>query len=862
MKSISPSSFLAVALRWGKRIVIPGLFITVLFALSHFLHDYHYSEIVDEIASTPWISLLFSLGLCVANYIVLTFYDALAIRYIKKDLSYRRTALASFISYTFSQNIGFALLSGGAVRYHLYSSWGFSTGEIGKIIAFTSLHFWSGLFLLFGLTCFIEPQAITHLVHGHTWVAYSLGVLSILPLIAYLLMTALWRRTPIALGGKHPLLPSFTLAACAIVVASLDWLLASGVLYALLPRELPLSHFLSVFFVSQALGVISHVPGGLGIFETSVVFLFRDYIPAHTLIGALILYRAIYYVIPFIFGASLLLAYQFRGKGLIAKFFADRAKPLEAILHTVVPTFLSISAFVAGTVLLFSGATPTVAGRLSWMNNILPLPLIEASHFLNSIVAIVLMFLAWSIRKKIADAYFLTLIFLGAGAALSIIKGLDYEEAACLILTFCAFLPCKKYFYRKAALFSGFNVASLGAIIVVVIASVWLGFFSYKHVQYSHELWWQFEFEGDAPRFLRASVAAGLFALIAGLRAIFTPQSQYDLSFPDNSDIQIADHIIKAHARCTSATLVFLRDKFIHFNSTRTAFIMYRTSGRYWIAMGDPVGPIDELKDLIWEFRDHCDHADGHCVFYQISSEMLPHYLDAGLTPFKIGEEAIVALNTFSLEGTRNKAFRNTMNRLEKDGWQFSIRPAEEAGALLPDMRSVSDEWLTNKNTQEKGFSLGFFDEEYLKKFPVAVVEREGSIMAFANVLTTSNYRELSIDLMRYRYDTPNGIMDYLFLNLMQWGRQQGYKQFNLGMAPLSGLEPHRLSPIWNKIGSYIFTHGEDFYNFEGLRKYKEKFSPEWIPKYIVSPGKITLPIALSQVSSLISGGTSGIFTK
>ena len=137
-----------------------------------------------------------------------------------------------------------------------------------------------------------------------------------------------------------------------------------------------------------------------------------------------------------------------------------------------------------------------------------------------------------------------------------------------------------------------------------------------------------------------------------------------------------------------------------------------------------------------------------------------------------------------------------------------------------------------------------------------------GRIIAFANVLFGAEKEELSLDLMRFIPDTPNSVMEYLFINLMLWGKKEGFQWFNLGMAPFSGMENHAFSPLWNRLASLIYSHGEHFYNFQGLRQYKEKFDPEWVPKYLASPGGLALPLILKNLSTLISGGFRGVILK
>jgi phosphatidylglycerol lysyltransferase len=221
-----------------------------------------------------------------------------------------------------------------------------------------------------------------------------------------------------------------------------------------------------------------------------------------------------------------------------------------------------------------------------------------------------------------------------------------------------------------------------------------------------------------------------------------------------------------------------------------------------------------------------------------------------------------VSLESFSLEGSHRKGLRNTYHKLEKEGCIFEVVSPNEIPSFLPDMKRVSDGWLEEKKVAEKGFSLGFFKEDYLKRFPAGLVRKQGRIIAFANIWSGAEKEEISIDLMRYLPEAPHGVMDYLFIQLMLWGKQEHYRWFNFGMAPLSGLEDRALAPLWNRVGAFIFRHGEHFYNFQGLRQYKEKFRPEWEPKYLVSPGGLALPRVLTNLASLISGGGKGVLSK
>jgi len=289
---------------------------------------------------------------------------------------------------------------------------------------------------------------------------------------------------------------------------------------------------------------------------------------------------------------------------------------------------------------------------------------------------------------------------------------------------------------------------------------------------------------------------------------------------------------------------------------------MYAVQGRTWVALGDPVGPPDRAPALVRAFLERADDFDGFPVFYQATPAQLHVYADFGLAFVKLGEDAEVDLERFSLEGREAKGFRNTLARMERSGARFRLASRDEVPALLPELRSVSDEWLDRRGAAEKGFSLGSFDEAYLRHFPCALLERDGRIEAFANVWPGPDGRDLSSDLMRHRDAAPNGAMEALFIQLMLWGRGQGYRRFNLGMAPLSGLESSPVAPLWNRLATFVYRRGEPLYNFQGLRAFKDKFHPTWQPRYLAWPGGLALPRILADIAALIAGGYGKVFRR
>lgn len=310
------------------------------------------------------------------------------------------------------------------------------------------------------------------------------------------------------------------------------------------------------------------------------------------------------------------------------------------------------------------------------------------------------------------------------------------------------------------------------------------------------------------------------------------------------------------------AQLVYLRDKSILWNDDRSAFVMYAVRGRSCVALGDPVGSADAAGELIRRFTSMCRQSELTPVFYEASSAYLAVFAECQLRTFKVGEEARVALETFSLTGGVKKPLRTALHRMQRKGLTFRIVQPSEMAPLMKELQQVSDEWIAERNCGVKGFSVGFFDREYVGRSPVAVMERGGRIEGFASLLLGAGERELSVDLMRHRVTAPPGVMDALFAHVMQWAASRGYAEFNLGMAPLAGLPAARAWRVWTRAGQFVYRHGEAFYNFKGLRAYKSKFEPVWRPRYLVYPGGLALPRVAADVAALIAGGYVRMFLR
>ena len=824
------------------------LFGVVLYVLHRLVEEVKLDDVKAGIAATPWSALWISLAATAASYVALTGYDWFGIRHIKRsEVGYPVAALASFTGYALSYTIGFQLLVAGAVRYRIYAGAGLGAAEVAAITAISALTLWLGIFFTLAIGLVTEAPDVSRLDGLSPGVNMALGVL-ILAAIAYYVFWISRKERAVTVEGYRLALPGVKSTGAQIMIGLVDLLGASFALWILLPHDAQIAFptFAALFVVAMTVGMLTHAPGQAGVIEAAVLIALPN-LPADSVIASLLMWRVVYYLIPFTLALALLGGSELaRRKGYLSR----AGTLLAAVMRPVAPIVLGSAVFLGGIVLLFSGALPAETDRLRLLRHVVPLPFVETSHLLASVVGVVLLVVARGLFRRLESAYRVAQFLLAAGLIFSLAKGVDFEEATVLGAVLALLTVNRRAFYRRSSMWDqDLSPAWLAAVAIVLGGSIWLGFFAYRNVDYSSELWWDFAYRSDAPRFLRASLAAGVAALAIGLYALLHRHGR-----PASSDPEPASRLaaIVATSPRADSNLAFLGDKRFLFSEAGDAFIMYQVQGRSWVAMGDPVGPPSRASELLWAFRERADQHGGWPVFYQASVARLPMYLDLGLSLLKLGEEARVDLNMFTLEGKAGYEWRYVDRKATKDGLDISVVPADHAVALYPELKRVSDEWMNSRKSGEKGFSLGFWNEDYLRHFDMAVVRHQGRVVGFANVWSGADREEATVDLMRYAPDAPKGVMDALFVRLMLRAKSEGYRWFNLGMAPLSGLTEHPLGPTWNRVGAFVFRYGDNFYNFEGLRTYKSKFNPTWEPRYLACPGGWVLPQILLDITTLI----------
>jgi phosphatidylglycerol lysyltransferase len=837
------------------------LFAIALLACWHLLSELDLNALRDAVTEVPASSLSGALLATATGFVILLGYEWSASRYANAKLPGSTLVMGGFCAFAVGNAVGLSMLSGGSVRYRLYARHGLGAGEVARMTVFASL----------SLGCALPPLAavalLSDLPAASTALRLPIGVLAALATATLVLCAALAiglyrRRLPeqpladnlLVQVRRHTLrLPAPRLAALQLLITALDVLAAATVLYLLLPEAPPFGAFVLVYLLALAAGVLSHVPGGVGVFEAILLAAFANQLGAAPLAAALLLYRLIYVVLPLLVACAVLLASEAR-----RLLFAQQA--LKAASGLAAPV-LAILVFLSGVVLLFSGATPEIDTRLEHMGFLIPHRLIDASHFGASLVGVLCLLLAQGLRRRLSAAWLLTTVLLLLGAVLSLLKGFDWEEASILTVTAALLALFRRSFYRPSRLLElPFSPVYLVASACVIGASIWLLLFAFEDVPYDRELWWQFTLDADAPRALRAALGSAVLLVFVTLTWLLRTARPM-IHLPPEQELDRANRILQASDQ-PDGGLALTGDKALLFHPSDNAFLMYARRGRSLVALYDPIGPPQERAEMIWQFRDLCDVHHARPVFYQVRAENLPFYMDIGLTAIKLGEEARVDLCAFDLDakGKEMKDLRYTWNRGGRDGLSLEIH--EPGKAPLDELKVISDAWLGNKNVREKGFSLGRFSPEYLRYFRIALIRFQGRPVAFANLLETHSKELASLDLMRAHPEAPKLTMEFMMLGLILHYKTEGYQRFSLGMVPLSGLQPRRGAPLTQRLGSMVFRRGEHLYNFQGLRRFKDKFQPDWEPRYMAVPAGLDPLVALADTAALIAGGLTGLVKR
>jgi phosphatidylglycerol lysyltransferase len=830
-------------LRWLSPAVALGLFAAAVWVLQRELGGVRLGEVRATVGALPRSALAWALVLCAANYLMMTGFDLLAFRYVRSAVPAWKVAVASVTGYAVSNTVGFALISGTSVRYRFYTRWGLSAGDISRVVLFNTWTYWLGILVLGGWSLALHPLPGLGELPGGRWLP-ALGW-ALLGTSALYAIGAAVRRTPVRVGGfaLHP--PGVPLIAGQFAVSIADWALGSSIFFALLPRgDLGFPEFLAAYLAAQVLGQISHVPGGAGVFEGTMVVLLRGTLTAEEIVSSLVLYRIVYYVLPLAGALLVLVGDEIRQRRHLFNRFG-------AMADEVAPKVLGAFVFAAGAVLLLSGALPAEAPRVEILRGWLPQVALEAGHLGGALAGAGLLIVSHAVARRLESGFRVAVLLLLAGIASALLRGGDYREAVLLSLLLAPLLPSRAVFHRRARFWTTRMSPWWQAMLATVLAaSIWLGTFTHRSADLSLDLLWSTGEANDAGRFLRAAVGSTLvIAVFAVLRVLRRPAPPAPR--PTEAELAALAEPIAAQ-EATLPYLAYVGDKALAWDEGRRGFLPFAVSGGSWVALGDPVGPADAMPALVRDFLERADDYNSVPVFYQATEERLPTYAEHGLTAVRLGDEALVPLATFATDG--DPAFEAVLRRLDAAGARFRVVEPADVPPLLDRLRAVSDAWLAEKRGGERAFSVGYFEPAYVARFPVALLEAEGRVLAFATVWPGPGRVELSADLVRHRPDAPEDTAEALLLHLMAWGRERGYARYSLGVAPATEPELAQVAPVWTRLGHLALRRAGDAYDVQEMRTYKQRFSPDWEPRYLAYPAGVRFLRVLDDVAALVTG--------
>jgi phosphatidylglycerol lysyltransferase len=824
-----------------------GVGIALLLVFQHLSASVDYRSVIRQLrrlSAGEWGAALSATAL---SYLALVARDAVGLRYAGARVPRTSLWVGAIAGSALGNATGFGALTGGAVRARVYGASGVSPAQVGHMTVFMSGTLAGALVLMTAAGMLGGAAQLAPMLHvGSASLAWGGAAL----LAPFVVLVALCGREPRPVRTRWRWL-SFDVPArrdliAQIVYAVVDVVAAGLALWALLPHaEVGFASFVTIYAAALLLGMIGHTPGGIGVFESAMVFALGQSVPANMMLAALIAYRAIYFGAPLVLSAGLLALFE--GRSLRAR---------AARVPHLAPLFLSLVTFSVGGMLVISGATPAFRHRIAVLHDLVPLWVLEGSQVLCSVLGVALLFVARGLLRRLDAAWWLTLAITLVSLALSLTKGLAFVEASILGALLGLLVASRGHFNRHSSLFAErFTASWFASVALVLMLAVWVLLFAFRDIPYTRELWSHFSFDERASRALRATLAAGLCAAMFALWQLLRPAPGRFVT-PSEQDLADAERIVRAQ-ECSDAGLALMGDKSFLFSESRAAFLMYAKYGRTWAALHDPVGPRGEWAGLIAKFIALAHAHGGRAAFYQVRANALPLYLDAGLTLMKLGEEAHLALDAFDLNGPHRSHLRYALRRAERDGLSVETIAPADVPAALPMLRGISDDWLDSRDAREKSFSVAAFHDGYLSTQSVMLVRHGDAPIAFVTFMTTDLNTEATVGVMRHVPGASPYAMEYLFTQLALHLKQHGLLRLSLGIAPFSGMGAAPMSSPWHRLGQIVWRFGGRFYNFRGLRAFKSKFEPHWEPRYLAASGSVGVFVTLADLSMLAGGRRS-----
>ncbi|MCW4387985.1 bifunctional lysylphosphatidylglycerol flippase/synthetase MprF [Limosilactobacillus oris] len=825
-----------------KLLFVTSVLIFVIHALGNFFKTVKWQQVGTGLANLSWanIVLLFVAG-CVAVVPMLG-YDFAILHFLPGKFNKSYVIRCGWITNTLTNIAGFGGILGATLRAYFYRK---NASKKGILLAISKI----AVFLLSGLSilCWIALIIMFGFHDGGHFNQYSIWLIGgglYFPVVFYFTVI-----------NNNKLFKEVTPKLEAFIVGSstLEWLFVA--LFFLLVgwclgvRE-NLINVLPLYAVAQVLGVLSMIPGALGSFDVMMIFeLSLLGVPRTTIVIWLLLFRIFYYIVPLLL-AGLMFVHN------LARQVNDFFDGLPLMLLRKAAYYL-ITAFMylSGILMLLTASIPDLTAENKIVQKLYPYTFFFIHQLTTVLFAIAMLACARGLQSKVRRAYLPTLLLLLIGIANTIWNLGTLRLTIYLAIVFLLVLMSRHVLYRKKLQYSIGKFAIDGLIFAgSFILYVLVGVINAPQYMSKHHIPSFLFFPGEKVWL------SGLLGLGLGLLLMFIIIRYFIAGFDPFNHVRSfnADRVravIDQFGGSETSHLAFLRDKSIYFyqqDGKDQLFIMYRRKYDRLVVMGDPVGNQAVLRDAIREFVRTADEYDYEIVFYEVSSDLTLLLHEFGFDFIKIGESGLVTLADFTLAGKKQRSQRALMHKFDREGYQFSVVQPPFDDQLMQELKRVSDSWLGEQ--VEKGFSLGFFEPYYINQAPVGLVrDKDGKLVAFATFMPTGGKEVLTIDLMRHSKDAPSGIMDKIFISMYQYGQENGYTYFDLGMAPLSNVGEYQFSFIEEKVAHFIYEYGYHLYGFQGLRRYKDKYASIWSPRYIAYRKKNSLVANMLIVVSVVN---------
>lgn len=837
-----------VVLKVGKVGFPLALFVVAIYEISHFVRTLDVQLLQQEIGKLQFTEFLLILIIAFLAISPMLLYDVILAHILKLDVPQKKLIRNSFITNSFSNLIGFGGLVGMMLRTSFYTQYKEATRSLLGTIASVTFYFLTGLsFLSLVVLGFYHDSRLLAEAKWLFLAVAGLGLYMPLFFMIHLLQKLKGKQTPI----------SFRSGAALLGTSVLEWLCAFLVIYStafFLKIPLHFNDLFPVFIIASCAGAASMIPGGLGSFDLVFIWGMQSLVASDEKVLALIIiYRIGYFVLPFILSTVLFI------KEYWEKWNQSWNQLPNLLMQKGSHILLTILVFVSGLILLLSASVPGIIGRLKLAQEILSSPIMNVSHQLSVTTGFLLLGLSRGIEYRVKWVYHITLVVLSFAIVFTLFKGIDYEEATFLLIAALLLKTAKSQFYRENYVLTwGKSIFDITLILLITFLYLFIGYVNLpsSKINIPSKLM-PYVLMNSHDVFFSAMIGLVTALLILAIFYVVSKPLHWKDASSRGQEKRILDHL-QQYGGSTLAHLIFLHDKYVFWNQKETVLFSYQKYANKMVVLGNPIGEKEDLIDAIEELAEKADLYGYTPVYYEVSQSLLPSFHENGYDFFKLGEEGFVNLESFSMEGSKRKNARTLLNKYAREDIHFEVVHPPFSDDFLKELEDVSLQWLNNR--KEKGFSLGYFDKHYLNQSDIALVRgKESQVLGFASLIPVYDGRQtLSVDLMRFIPAAPKGVMDFIFLSLFLWSKEQGYKRFNMGMAPLSNVGMSKFSFLSEKIASQIFEHGQSFYQFQGLRRFKDKYANHWEPKYLAYRRQSSLLFTMMQITFLISRKQKG----